>query len=595
MYIDKESRNAINFILLIGVAVTLYINPRLQDPINSPKLWVLILSVPITLSYLIFNYKKLLEFKAVALMSLLFIFSLIAVFLNTDNKIVGLIGDVQRRNGIITYLALIFIWLLTVIFYNPNQLSSIKKYIYILGFCLSVYGLAQSLGFDFIKWQNPYNQVIATLGNPNFSAAMMAILITFITPILFDQKISNYERLFAFFLSGLLIYVMLQTQAKQGILATICGLMIFIYYRFVSEKKIIKNIYIIFTSLLIITSVLGMLQKGPLTHLLYKDSVSVRGYYWRAALKMFESHPLLGVGMDRYLYYFKEYREVNYPIKYGFNITSSNAHNLFLQFFGTGGALLGSAYLIIVFFTFFAGLKSIKKTSSENEKKLLVGIFSSWIAYQAQSLISIDNIGVSIWGWIFSGLLIGATWDRRKLKIYQQSKHANLVNLRQILSLFLLIPIIFLVSKLNWVESSTYLARGEIASEQMNNPIVDRVISNNLSDLNYKVLIASDLYKVGNLKKATSILERVVSQDSRNDDALNSLAFIYESQSQLNDANRIRLKLSKLDPWGASNLLQLGLNYKTLGEVNLMNQTREKILSFAANTEVGKRALAELV
>ena len=57
--------------------------------------------------------------------------------------------------------------------------------------------------------------------------------------------------------------------------------------------------------LVLVCSVLGMLQKGPLQNLLYKDSVSVRGFYWRAAIEMLKSEPLFGVGSDRYGSFFR--------------------------------------------------------------------------------------------------------------------------------------------------------------------------------------------------------------------------------------------------------------------------------------------------
>ena len=42
-----------------------------------------------------------------------------------------------------------------------------------------------------------------------------------------------------------------------------------------------------------------------------------------------------------------------------------------------------------------------------------IGILSLWIGYQAQTLISINQIGLSIWGWIFSGLVIGLSLETR--------------------------------------------------------------------------------------------------------------------------------------------------------------------------------------
>ena len=35
------------------------------------------------------------------------------------------------------------------------------------------------------------------------------------------------------------------------------------------------------------------------------------------------------------------------------------------------------------------------------------GLVGAWVAFQAQSIISINQIGLAIWGWIFSGLIIG--------------------------------------------------------------------------------------------------------------------------------------------------------------------------------------------
>ena len=36
----------------------------------------------------------------------------------------------------------------------------------------------QISGIDFVTWNNQYNAVISTVGNPNFAAAIMAIIAT---------------------------------------------------------------------------------------------------------------------------------------------------------------------------------------------------------------------------------------------------------------------------------------------------------------------------------------------------------------------------------------------------------------------------------
>jgi O-antigen ligase len=120
---------------------------------------------------------------------------------------------------------------------------------------------------------------------------------------------------------GIFLTIWLWIKNKNfGILAIVAGLAIFV------------------------VSILGMLQLGPLERYLYKPSVSIRGYYWRAGVEMLRSHPFFGVGFDSYGLYFKEYREVKYPLTYGFDITSSNAHNTFIQLFATAGIFVGIIY-----------------------------------------------------------------------------------------------------------------------------------------------------------------------------------------------------------------------------------------------------------
>jgi hypothetical protein len=38
---------------------------------------------------------------------------------------------------------------------------------------------------------------------------------------------------------------------------------------------------------------------------------------------------------------------------------------------------------------------------------VFAGLVAMWFGYQAQSIVSINQIGVAIWGWIFGGLIVG--------------------------------------------------------------------------------------------------------------------------------------------------------------------------------------------
>jgi hypothetical protein len=54
---------------------------------------------------------------------------------------------------------------------------------------------------------------------------------------------------------------------------------------------------------------------------------------------------------------------------------------------------------------FISAIKVFRRTQHFNP--LFTGLFAVWVAYQAQSIISLNQLGLAVWGWIISGLLIG--------------------------------------------------------------------------------------------------------------------------------------------------------------------------------------------
>ena len=122
------------------------------------------------------------------------------------------------------------------------------------------------------------------------------------------------------------LYLIKQTHAIQGIIVSLIGVGIYLYFEI--RRKFNKKIefgYLVIAAISFVTIFLGMLQIGPLTKYLYKNSITDRGYNWRAALKMFQTHPWTGVGLDNYASYFPTYRDSKYPLIYGY-IQIGRAH-----------------------------------------------------------------------------------------------------------------------------------------------------------------------------------------------------------------------------------------------------------------------------
>jgi O-antigen ligase len=294
-----------------------------MDPFNSPKFWILIfISAWLLghLSYEVIFKKKNTHIpipKPLKFLLTTFIFSMFISSLLTDDKYTAFFGENLRRNGFLTYLSLVIIFIASIKYASTYFLNKFLNMSMLLSSVLVMYAFLQYSGNDFIDWNNPYNSVILTVGNPNFSAALLSILFLLVlTKLIVTNKFNYVFYLIAILLVLLLLGINL-TSSRQGLVSLGFAIaLLATIYGFNYSKWLGILVFILSTTLSTL-SILGMLQIGPLTQLLYKPSVTVRGYYWRSALEMFYEKPLFGVGIDSFGSYFKEFREIGYPLTYG--------------------------------------------------------------------------------------------------------------------------------------------------------------------------------------------------------------------------------------------------------------------------------------
>ena len=130
--------------------------------------------------------------------------------------------------------------------------------------------------------------------------------------------------------------------------------------------------------------------------------MSARVYYWETAIRIAFDHPFFGVGMDQYVDWLRVYRTTE---EVAVNLTADSAHNIYLDVLSSGGFPLFLLFCSFTVLTIISIIRvSRRKELPSGNYYALIGL---WVAYQSQSLISISQIGVAVWGWVFSGLLIG--------------------------------------------------------------------------------------------------------------------------------------------------------------------------------------------
>ena len=404
------------YVLLAVTAVSLFIAPFSSvDPVNLPKLCLLVV-VAFIAGGLVISKKGFLNGKIYRIPVVvvgLFILQLFVVFL-LDNRTFALkfYGTASRNTGFIAYLSLSLILLAAV---SSASYLLISRYVWALmatGTVLSLYGISQSLGFDFYQFDNAYaSNVFGTFGNQNFQSAFMGITAAAALTLSVFSSLKIYLRLALITIFTLAIYN-ITLSSQQGYLNFIAGFAAAsIVYLFMTKRSILGWGLLGLTSVGSILVLLGILNSGPLAQYLYKSSLQARDFYWRAALKMIFDHPLFGVGMDGFGDWFRRARPSDYSTK-GFLTVSDTAHNIPLDIGSSGGFPLFILYILIVGLGFYSIVRVIQRKSEFDV--FFTAVVAAWVAYQAQSLISINQLGLGVWGWSLTGLLIGYEINTRE-------------------------------------------------------------------------------------------------------------------------------------------------------------------------------------
>jgi tetratricopeptide (TPR) repeat protein len=147
---------------------------------------------------------------------------------------------------------------------------------------------------------------------------------------------------------------------------------------------------------------------GPAQRIAGASSLTAREWYWSSALSMWRQHPVVGVGLDRFG---AHYRSVRPSAAADVSNYSDAAHSVPLHLLATGGLLLGLAYLAVVALVAWALVTGLRRLAGE-ERLLLAALGGAWTAYQAQSLVSIDEPGLAVTHWVLASAVVAVSTPR---------------------------------------------------------------------------------------------------------------------------------------------------------------------------------------
>jgi O-antigen ligase len=314
-------------------------------------------------------------------------------------------GTFGRNTGFAAYLSLAFLLLASMVSASKILLQRYILAILACGTFLAIYGCAQFIGLDFSQYEIVYDsKVFGTFGNPNYQSAFMGITAATALTLAVFSKIKKIFKGCLLILTLLAVFN-ISISSQQGYLNFVAGILTAtVMYFLKSRKPIFGWVTLTASSFASVLILLGILNIGPLAQIIYKFSLQARGFYWRAALKMMRDHPFFGVGMDGFGDAYLRFRSSEVA-SINSGITSDTAHSIPLDIGSNGGVILLIAYLSIISLV----LRSIVRISRRSPRfdVVFATVVAAWVAYQAQSLISINQLGMGVWGWSLSGLIIG--------------------------------------------------------------------------------------------------------------------------------------------------------------------------------------------
>ena len=258
------------------------------------------------------------------------------------------------------------------------------------------------MDLDPINWSQKL--MVATLGNINFMSSFLGLTsISYLSRILLE-RLSLSSRLFYLAILLLNLYLTGISESIQGVGVFLAGLVFLLTYKFRQKFSFVSALAVFFASSVVgLVALLGTAGFGPLS-MLRQETVIFRIDYWTAAVNMLIANPTNGIGIDSYGDFYREFRTLEAVVRTGPQRVTNTAHNIFLDVFSGAGVFSGLMFLSIMALTLYSIFTALRANYQNFD---LTAFSAMWLGFMVFCLISINQIGVGVWGFIFTGVING--------------------------------------------------------------------------------------------------------------------------------------------------------------------------------------------
>jgi len=358
------------------ISILFFLTPLLFTSITSelfevPKMFFVYLITLLIVFFHLLNWLKgkiPLFSKNRLIIPLLIFFSsqLVSTFFSIDTH-TSIFGYYSRLNGgllSLTFYSLLFIIL--PLYFTPKFRDKIINIILGSAFLVSTYGILQHFGIDKHLWvQDVQSRVFSTLGQPNWLAAYLCILLPFALDKFLNSKILSLKSVLYLLLVLNFYLCLLFTKSKSGIFAAIISMAIYFII-----KLFQKTNYILLTIPLLIFLSTSLIINNPIKDYLFPPKISspidqnttinitpsedIRKIVWTGSIDLWKAFPLFGTGPETFAYSYYWTRPASHNLTSEWDFLYNKAHNEYLNYLATTGTFGFLSYLVLIIsFLFF--------------------------------------------------------------------------------------------------------------------------------------------------------------------------------------------------------------------------------------------------
>jgi len=308
-----------------------------------------------------------------------------------------------RSTGLLTYIAFVVVLLSTILYSLKSEGCTLRQVFERLSYFITAYTLIQAGDIDPINWSQ--KAMVATLGNINFMSSFLGLaLISFFSRLLLE-KLPITSKAHYSILILINLFLIWLSESIQGFAVFAAGASIILAFAIRRNLDFKRVIYWLLSIIPVgAISFLGVAGLGPLS-VLRQETVIFRRDYWLAGIRMTQENWLDGVGIDSYGDFYEQYRDLEAVVRTGPQRVTNTAHNIFLDVSSGAGVLAGLAFFALFAITIARIIKILKRGEFDPSLVAFSGMFVGFVIF---SLISINQIGVGVWGFVFMGYVIGA-------------------------------------------------------------------------------------------------------------------------------------------------------------------------------------------